>query len=137
MPRIEHDIGLVVDIDAAGYCLEQQKTYHAEASHGDHHEGDREPRRKREAHSLFLVFEIQYVAHAAHRVDQFHVVAVVDLRTQPPDGNFHHIGIAVEIHIPHIGGDLGTAQHFAAPACEQLQQREFARSEFDTLTTAA
>jgi hypothetical protein len=44
VPRIQHDVGLVMDIDAPRNHFEQQQAHHAETGHGDHHERDGEPR---------------------------------------------------------------------------------------------
>jgi NodT family efflux transporter outer membrane factor (OMF) lipoprotein len=72
---------------------------------------------------------VHHVAHAAHGVNEFECMRVVDFCAQPAYGDFNHIGIAVEIHIPDIGCDLCAAQHFAAALGEQVQQGKFARRQ--------
>ncbi|MCY1428904.1 hypothetical protein D9M71_448030 [compost metagenome] len=69
-------------------------------------------------------------------MDQFVVEGVVDFGTQAADRDFHHIGVAVEVHVPHQRNDLGARQHFAALAHQQVQQGELLGGQVDTLAAA-
>ena len=45
---------------------------------------------------------IEHVAHAAYGMDELGLEAVVDLRPQAADSDVDDIGVAVEIHVPHL-----------------------------------
>src|SRR6185295_17318289 len=49
---------------------------------------------------------LENIAPAARAVDQFRVEGIVDLAAQAPDRNIDHVGIAVEVHVPDLFGDL-------------------------------
>jgi hypothetical protein len=62
--------------------------------------------------------------------------ALVDLQAQPAHGDIDHVGIAVEVHVPHRGGDERARQDLAATAHEQLQQGIFLGRQLDASTAA-
>eukprot|EP01132_Coremiostelium_polycephalum_P023436 gene23435-27905_t len=57
-------------------------------------------------------------------MDQLDVTLVIDLGPQAADGDLHHVGVAVEIHVPHQGNNLRAGQHFAGLTHQHMQQRE-------------
>jgi hypothetical protein len=57
-------------------------------------------------------------------VDQLVLEGIVDLDAQAANGHFHHVGIAVEVHVPDLGNDLGAGQDLAGAAHQQMQQGE-------------
>ena len=60
----------------------------------------------------------------------------VDLVAQAPDGDLHHVGVAVEIHVPHLLGNLGARQYLAVPSQEQCQKQELLGGQLQLLTAA-
>jgi len=74
--------------------------------------------------------------HAAHRVQQLLFERIVDLAAQPPDGHFHQVGVAVEIHVPHLLSQLRARQHVALAAHEQGQQRELLGGQLEPMSVA-
>lgn len=64
-------------------------------------------------------------------MDQLDSALVIHLGAQAADGDFHHIGVAVEIHVPHQGNNLCAGQHFAGLAHQHLQQGELLGGQVD------
>ena len=46
------------------------------------------------------------------------------LARKAPHGHFDHIGVAVEVHVPDLGRNQRTRQHFTLPAQQQFEQCE-------------
>src|SRR3546814_5636150 len=69
-------------------------------------------------------------------MDQFVRVGLVDLTAQTLDRYVHHVGIAVEIHVPDFRSDLCPGQHIACPAQKQMQQGELLVGQHDHLLLA-
>lgn len=84
-----------------------------------------------------LIRGFELITHAANGVDKFWHVRVVDFGAQAAHSDFDHVGVAVEIEVPHLRGDQGARQHFALTAGEQLQQGEFFIGQADALTAPA
>ncbi|EXX77612.1 hypothetical protein RirG_022230 [Rhizophagus irregularis DAOM 197198w] len=61
---------------------------------------------------------------------------LIDLHPQASNGDFHHIGVTVEIHVPNARDDLGAGEHFALALHEQVKQREFLAGQVDALVPA-
>lgn len=55
-------------------------------------------------------------------MDQLDGVGVVDLGAQAADRHIHHVGVAVEVHLPDVRGNQCARQHFALAADQQVQQ---------------
>ena len=45
----------------------------------------------------------------------------------------HHVGAAVEVHIPDLLGDQGSGEHFALPARQQRQQQKLLGGQVQAL----
>ena len=60
----------------------------------------------------------------------------VQLAAQPSDGNLDDIGLAVEIHVPHLLGDFGPRQDLAVPAQQQGEQQELLGGQVQPLSGA-
>jgi hypothetical protein len=58
----------------------------------------------------------QDIAGAPNGMDQFERERVVHLAAQPAHIDVHHIGVAVEVHVPDCFGDQGSRQHLARRA---------------------
>ena len=69
-------------------------------------------------------------------MDELVLEGVVDLRTQATDRDFHDIGVAIEIHVPDQGNDLGAREHLTAAAHQQVQQGELLGGQVDALFAA-
>ncbi|KAG0771440.1 hypothetical protein G6F22_016472 [Rhizopus arrhizus] len=69
--------------------------------------------------------DLKHITHAAHGVHQLSLERVVDLAAQPSHRDFDHIGVAVEIDVPHLFCQFQARQDFALFAHQQHQQGEF------------
>ena len=134
MPRREHDVEIVLHLDL---LLQREVDESCRPARTPPAWWPRTPARASwSANAARITRRLpasMHIADAAHGLNQFDGEVVVDLRAQSADRDFDHVGVAVEVHVPHIGRDLRAAQYFALPAREQLQQREFARREIDAL----
>src|SRR5690606_33956258 len=79
---------------------------------------------------------LKHVAHAAYRMDQLVGKVVVDLQAQAADRDFDAVGIAVEVHVPHLRGNQRLGQYFALAAQQQFQQGKLLGREVDALAVA-
>ncbi len=61
---------------------------------------------------------------------------LVQLAAQAPYRHLHHIGLAVEIHVPDLLGQFGAGQHLALTPQQQAQQIEFLGREVQALPGA-
>lgn len=64
-------------------------------------------------------------------MDQLEVEAVVDLRPQAADGDFHHVGVVVEVHVPDQRDDLRPGDDVAVAPHQQVQQGELLGRQVD------
>ncbi len=64
-------------------------------------------------------------------MNQLDLERLVDLRAQPLDRDIDHVRVAVEIHVPHFGGDQRARQRLALALDQQLQQQEFLVCQHD------
>src|SRR5471032_2226504 len=71
------------------------------------------------------------ITNAAHGVDQLDIERLIEFRAQAFDGDVDHVGIAVEVHVPHFRCNQGPRQRFALPFAEEVEQREFLVRERD------
>src|SRR5687767_6511222 len=76
------------------------------------------------------------IAHASNGLDQLLLVRIIDLRSQPPHVHVDDVGLAVEIHVPHLLGDQRARQDFAGVSRQQTQQREFLGCQIQSLAGA-
>lgn len=56
---------------------------------------------------------------------------IVQLAAQAPHGHFHHIGFAVEVHVPHLLGERRSGQHAPLAAHQQGEQGELLGGQVD------
>src|SRR5471032_499674 len=89
------------------------------------------------ASASVVLFRVYDVAHATYRLDEFDFEVIVYFCSQPTYRDLDHVGIAVEIHVPDIRGNLGAAHHLALLARKQLQQRELAVGQLYALACTA
>lgn len=80
-----------------------------------------------------MVRHFQHIAHAAHGLDQARLEILIDLASQTPDRDLDDIGVAVEIHVPHLRGNQRARQHFTVAAHQQFQQAEFLGGQVNAL----
>src|SRR3989442_6976329 len=85
----------------------------------------------------FIHSRLEHVADAAQRVDQLVVERIVQLGAQTAHGDIDDVGVAVEIHVPHLIGDQRARQHLACVAHEIVEQCVFARGQLDAAACAS
>jgi len=73
----------------------------------------------------------EHVTHAAHGVQQRRLEGLIELDPEAPNGDLHHVGVAVEVHIPDLGRELRARKDFAFAPQQQCQQRELLGREID------
>lgn len=66
-------------------------------------------------------------------MNELRLEIVIDLCTEATNGDLDDVGVAVEIHVPHLGGDQRARQHFALAAQQQFEQGELLGGEVDAL----
>jgi hypothetical protein len=69
-------------------------------------------------------------------VQQLHVEGVVELAAQAAHGHLDHVGVAVEVHVPHLLGQRGAREDLPAPAQQHHQQRELLGRELEPRAVA-
>src|SRR5690348_2672735 len=62
---------------------------------------------------------IEDIPYPAYRVNQLAVVRVIQLGAEPAHVHVHHVGIAVEVHVPDLLGDERAGEDLARAACQQ------------------
>ena len=62
----------------------------------------------------------QNVARAADRVDKLFLKRIVYLSAQTPHRHVDDVGVAVEVHVPHLIGYHGPGEHFSRTPHEQM-----------------
>src|SRR6185437_12047344 len=83
-----------------------------------------------------MLVQIERVAKAAHRADQFLVAPLVDLAAQMTDIDIDDIGQAFEGLIPYLFDDHAARQGPARMQEKIFQQGVFLGAEFDALALA-
>src|SRR5258708_11249707 len=78
----------------------------------------------------------KYIAKPPHGVDEFALERIVDLGPQPADVDVDDVGVAVEVDVPHLLGDVGPRQRLAGMLGEQRQEHELLRRQVDRLSRA-
>lgn len=56
-------------------------------------------------HRLLAIRNLKHISHAAHGLNQFRLIIVINFGAQTLNGDVDGISIAVKIHIPDTGGD--------------------------------
>src|ERR1700674_623784 len=67
-----------------------------------------------------------HVSGAAHRMEERLVEALVDLGAQPRHVHVDHVGLRVEVIVPHVLEQHGAGDHLAGVAHEIFQKPELA-----------
>jgi hypothetical protein len=80
---------------------------------------------------LFLSAVIEDIAHPPHGMDQLPVKGVIHLGTKPADMDIHHVGVAVEIHVPDLFREKGPGQNVAGPGSEKMKEGKFLGREVE------
>ena len=69
-------------------------------------------------------------------MDQRRRIRFVDLDAQAPYGDIDDVGVAVEIHVPHLRCNQRARQHFGLAFGHQVQQGKFLGGEVDAFAVA-
>src|SRR5918999_599473 len=69
-------------------------------------------------------------------MQKLHRERVVDLGAQASHGHLDHVGVGIEVHVPHLFGKGRARKHLAALAKEQGEERELFCREIEALTRA-
>src|SRR5438067_413101 len=87
---------------------------------------------------LRLVWGIaEPVAHPAHRLQEGAVKVTIDLTPQIADIDIDDVGIAEEIEVPDVLGDLRAGEYVPGMAHEIFQESELPRAQLDQAPATA
>src|SRR5688500_15217310 len=74
---------------------------------------------------------VENIAHSPYGADQLVLEGIVHLRAQAAHVDLDHVGVAVEVHVPHLPRDERPRQHLALAASEEGQERELLGGEVE------